>query len=487
MQPPGTAASASTILTVMPTAGGTTGNMFDIFCSATATSTCFSVSTAGNISFAGNMLTLGNGTLTTGSNIQLYGGAIPATSSFPNAFLEDLSPGLPPPSPPTVTTHSGTLSGPYCIFITYVNANGESLPSPSTCINFPGFTVGTSPSSYQTVSGFNVYICPGTSCLSSSAWLQNGATPVLLTNTYLVTSTPATGTSHPPTMNTSIFTGYWFMSPTIPGLPCFGTTPQPSGDCNSTGASPMALNPMTTQGDLIAGGAPNTLNIAPSVRVAAGNTGQVLIGGTLPAFTSTPTLGVTSSTTGTLTFASSGSTGTITLTPEVTVASGTPILPAASGAMGVMLCRQNTLSAPTTDTNEDTVFSCTLPNNLLTANGSIFISFGADAGASLSGTYTARVRFSGSSGTTYFTSGGGTGSSSQIRGSVWISNRNSTGSQVGSALAVGNASAVTQTAVQTSSVDTTTGTNTILITIQLTASADHTKVQLEWANVLVYP
>jgi hypothetical protein len=363
LQPPASGSGSGTVVTILPGPATSTSDMLDIDCPGSPPFLCFSVGSTGSLSFGGNSFMLGVSSQSSPSNIGLYGG-LQTTTTFPDAYLQEYSPALAPfssglPSGDFVFSGSGSAwSGNYCFYVTYVDTNitpaGESAASPMTCVSTGAhatLTV-TSPGSSGAPAGanaFNIYACNVSSPCgpATSTYLQNTGGPVLLSssNSGAINTFNMTGSA--PTAPINLFYGYWFMSPTTPGIPCFTTT-VPTGDC--TNSTVIALNPMTTQGDLIAGGAPSTLygsvSVAPAARVAAGTAGQVLIGGATPSFSST--IGVQGTTAASLTLAGkSGTPGSLVLngatSGQVTIESPASftsynfVLPTGAGTSGYPL------------------------------------------------------------------------------------------------------------------------------------------------------
>lgn len=110
---------------------------------------------------------------------------------------------LPPTAPGLATAASGgtVLAGVYQVLITYVNANGETVGSSSASITTTGsvstITV-TSPAAQSNATTYNTYITP----VNGSVFWKQGSATNIGTN-FVLTAPPSTGTSNPPTSNTT--------------------------------------------------------------------------------------------------------------------------------------------------------------------------------------------------------------------------------------------------------------------------------------------
>lgn len=112
---------------------------------------------------------------------------------------------LPQPAAPVYAINTGvsTVTSVQAV-VTYVNPNGETVPSPasSQAITTKQQAVVLSPQGVSNASGYNVYVYDGI----SAYWLQN-STPIALGTPYTVPSTPLTSGTNPPGSNTATGSG----------------------------------------------------------------------------------------------------------------------------------------------------------------------------------------------------------------------------------------------------------------------------------------
>jgi len=113
------------------------------------------------------------------------------------------TPVLPAPAKPVVAPSTvGTVAiGAYSIEVTWVNANGETVPSlPATVtLAAPGHITITRPAAISGADGWNVYVATGTGAYH----LQN-TSPIALGTNHLTITVPPTATGPtPPTVNTA--------------------------------------------------------------------------------------------------------------------------------------------------------------------------------------------------------------------------------------------------------------------------------------------
>lgn len=138
-----------------------------------------------------------------------------------------------------------------------------------------------------------------------------------------------------------------------------------------------------------------------------------------------------------------------------------------SGSVPYVLCQSAVAVSAPADTNEDVLYTCTVPAGAMGANGSLRVAFAASL-TNNANAKTLRVRLGGASGTIYFQ--GNTASMAGWNGQIAISNRNAANSQVG-ANAGSSVGGLGNSAIVTSAVDTTLAT-TLLITCQKATAVD---------------
>jgi hypothetical protein len=124
-----------------------------------------------------------------------------------------------------------------------------------------------------------------------------------------------------------------------------------------------------------------------------------------------------------------------------------------------ILCKSYVQSAAPGDTNEDTLFTCTVPANALGANGGLRVHT-IWSHTNSGNNKTLRVRFSGASGTQYLAAVITTTNTSSVM--TFIGNRNATNSQIGGIFSTVTSSFGTTTnGGVTSAVDTTAATSLV--------------------------
>jgi hypothetical protein len=115
---------------------------------------------------------------------------------------------LPAPSAPTLTTTSGTSTVAETVYVenTYVNANGETTPSPdsSQAVTTAQQVVNISPSGVSNATGYNTYAAL---TANGTYHLQNTSGPTALGTPYTLPSTILTSGTAAPSSNTATGAG----------------------------------------------------------------------------------------------------------------------------------------------------------------------------------------------------------------------------------------------------------------------------------------
>lgn len=115
---------------------------------------------------------------------------------------------LPAPSAPTLTTTSGTSTVAETVYVenTYVNANGETTPSPdsSQAVTTAQQVVNISPSGVSNATGYNTYAAL---TANGTYYLQNTSGPTALGTPYTLPSTILTSGTAAPSSNTATGSG----------------------------------------------------------------------------------------------------------------------------------------------------------------------------------------------------------------------------------------------------------------------------------------
>jgi len=273
--------SSGTAVTIQPPSGGTvSGNMLNIDCPGSVSNPCFSVTTSGGLQFDGNGLTLGTNPQPTESYLSLYGGG------GYNGYLQQYNAGVGPAAAPTVNMTGTGITGWVSVCVTYVTSTS---PLDQTSCN----PANENTANYSTSTGLKVSAptllgasfgtlkwaayaqsCGANGCAAGSLY-QVGTFQTSFSATITFTSLPVSG-NQPPSVDTTgtpaQFSGYWFVSPTTSGLPCFFSGPLAlNTDCTTgNGSNVLAFNPMLGAGDMIYGGsASSPLAVAAPQRLAA--------------------------------------------------------------------------------------------------------------------------------------------------------------------------------------------------------------------------
>lgn len=148
-----------------------------------------------------------------------------------------------------------------------------------------------------------------------------------------------------------------------------------------------------------------------------------------------------------------------------TVARGT----AANMGTWYAVCQSGAAVSGAADTNENTVYTCTIPANSLGPNGSIRVATRTTVNNNAN-VKTWRIRYSGASGTQYYSNN--FASLVSVGVTRLISNRNATNSQIGGVDVTGTFESGTATAAHITSAVDTTGSTTIVVTCQKATSGD---------------
>lgn len=295
-------------LMIAPKSGTTPATLFEVFCTSTISGAqpCFAVNSDGSYTFSGNSASYGSPGQVPPSFLLLNGG------SGADAYLAETSAGLgAPTSSLSITTNtSGGIPDNYYITgcVTYLTSGGETpcqLPlaqvhtTTSTTHSWTFSSVApSSPPSGIMPTGFNFYVTdcqggtsncpPSTSSYGTFASLMkkvNNGTLGSGTIGPFLTVNPCSGCAGmtPPTTDgtSNNYKGYWFVSTTSNGVPCF--TPgisgaPPTGDCLfGTGGNALMFNQFSLRDQTIVSGIPDpttgyTLPVVQSLPTCPGAT-----------------------------------------------------------------------------------------------------------------------------------------------------------------------------------------------------------------------